>query len=209
MSLLQIMFLGQVITKNKAIETIDFINVISDTAASDNPSIYTLVIGKQLAEGLYGKENVHILDKKINDTTWWTYAKNEKHKEYDEGINKFNSEIIKVLKDNIKYEFLNVLTEDLSKTKAFITYMKGAYRKVIYCSYDHLYIYRKSNNTVYGISLSDMKYIGIDIDKTIDKIKSNPYNTVITDNDFLSSKTREYLGNDEKLIPYLYFLSKE
>lgn len=208
MSLLQIMFLGQVITKNKAFESLDFINVTSDKVTGDKP-IYTLVIGKKLAETLYGKENVHILDKRINDTTWWTYAKNEKHKEYDEGIDKFNSEIVKSLKRNIKYEFLNVLTEDLSKIKAFITFMKGAYKKVVYCSYDHLYVYRKSNNTVYGISLSDMRYIGIDTIKAIDKIKMNPNNTVITDNDFLSSKTREYIGNDEKLIPYLYFLSKE
>ena len=65
MSLLQIMFLGQVITKNNTIETLDFINVTSDTAVSDNATIYTLVIGKQLAETLYGKENVHILDKTI------------------------------------------------------------------------------------------------------------------------------------------------
>lgn len=208
MSLLQIMFLGQVITKNKTFESLDFINVTSDKVTGDKP-IYTLVIGKKLAETLYGKENVHILDKRINDTTWWTYAKNEKHKEYDEGIDKFNSEIVKSLKRNIKYEFLNVLTEDLSKIKAFITFMKGAYKKVVYCSYDHLYVYRKSNNTVYGISLSDMRYIGIDTIKAIDKIKMNPNNTVITDNDFLSSKTREYIGNDEKLIPYLYFLSKE
>jgi hypothetical protein len=49
------MNIGRIITKNKNIDTLDFVDVTSDISSIDN-FVPTLIIGKKQAEEIYGKE---------------------------------------------------------------------------------------------------------------------------------------------------------
>ena len=58
------MNIGRIITKNKNIDTLDFVDVTEHIGNIDN-FIPTLIVGKKNAEEIYGKDNVKVLDKKI------------------------------------------------------------------------------------------------------------------------------------------------
>jgi hypothetical protein len=64
------------------------------------------------------------------------------------------------------------------------------------------------NNTVYGISLSDIQYLGINKNRILRLLNSNSSNIIVENHDFLSKKMRQIIKEDKILIPYLYFLSK-
>jgi hypothetical protein len=64
------------------------------------------------------------------------------------------------------------------------------------------------NNIVYGISLSDIQYLGINKNRILRLLNSNSSNIIVENHDFLSKKMRQIIKEDKILIPYLYFLSK-
>lgn len=200
------MFLGRIITSSKNLQTIDFIDKTSSVSNID-PSIPTLIIGKEKAKEIYGKDKVHILDKEIIPNVFWTYSKMEKRTAFEEDLEAFNNLIIKRLNKEIKYYYFNIFTEKFSKIKKFIKYIENGPVKYIYKNKDHLYIY--SSKSVIGFSLRDTDYIGIDREKIISRIKSNSNNIMIEDENFISDKMKRMVRNANILVPYLYFLQQQ
>ena len=74
------MYIGRIITKNKNINTLDFVDVTKNVGSIDNFTP-TLIIGKKKAEEIYGKENIKVLDKKITNNVSWTFDKVERRNE--------------------------------------------------------------------------------------------------------------------------------
>lgn len=199
------MNIGRIITKNKNIDTLDFVDVTSDISSIDN-FIPTLIIGKKQAEEIYGKDKVKVLDKKITSNVSWTFDKTERRNEYERDLKLFNDSLIKTVRKNVKYEFFNIYIEPLSRIKKLILFIKSNKTKYIYIFNGLIYLYY--NNVVYGISLNDIEYLGVKKNKIINLLKSNPFNIIIEDNNFLSKKMKQIIKEDKTLIPYFYFLSK-
>lgn len=195
------MFIGRVISGAK-IEDMPFFIEVTDEVSDF--SIPTLIVGKKRAIELFGKENIHVLDRNINENVSWTYAKNERRTEYEEDIEKFKNRIIKQINSNVSYYFINIFTEKLSILKKFIKYMYGDERKSVYITEKHIYIY--SGKKVIGLSLPDFEYIGISSKKVIRKIKSNPKNIVFDTTDIPEIKVNSLL-NTNIIIPYVHYLS--
>ena len=201
---IKFMYLGRIITKSKNVETIDFVDVTYDKSLVENCTIPTLTIGKKNAIELVGKENVHFLDKKIRDNLYWTFAKTEQRNEYEHDLKKFNDMVLKKIVSGIEYKNLNIFIEPISKIKKFIHFMNGSAKKVIYSSYSMLYVYCK--NTVYGISLSDLEYIGVTRKKIYSKLYKNKNNIIITNDYFLTKEIKKCINGNKILVPYVYFL---
>ena len=53
------MYIGRIITKNKNINTLDFVDVTDNFGSIDN-FVPTLVIGKKNAENFFGKHNIKV-----------------------------------------------------------------------------------------------------------------------------------------------------
>lgn len=199
------MYIGRIISKNKNIDTLDFVDVTENIGSIDN-FIPTLIIGKKNAEDIYGKENIKVLDKKITDNVSWTFDKVERRNEYERDLKAFNDSLIKTIKKNIKYEFFNIYIEPISRIKKLISFIKSSKIKYLYIFNDHIYMYY--NNIVYGISLSDIEYFGINKNRILKLLNSNSSNIIIENNDFLSKKMKQTIKDDKILVPYLYFLTK-
>lgn len=199
------MYIGRIISNKENIDTLDFVDVTKNIGSIDN-FIPTLIIGKKKAEEIYGKENIKVLDKKITNNVSWTFDKVERRNEYERDLKAFNDSLIKTIKKNIKYEFFNIYIEPISRIKKLISFIKSPKIKYIYIFNDHIYMYYK--NIVYGISLSDIQYLGINKNRILRLLNSNSSNIIIENNDFLSKKMRQIIKEDKILIPYLYFLSK-
>lgn len=199
------MYIGRIISKNKNIDTLDFVDVTENIGSIDN-FIPTLIIGKKKAEDIYGKENIKVLDKKITDNVSWTFDKVEHRNEYERDLKAFNDSLIKTIKKNIKYEFFNIYIEPISRIKKLISFIKSPKIKYIYIFNNHIYMYY--NNIVYGISLSDIEYLGINKNRILKLLNSNSSNIIVENHDFLSKKMKQTIKDDKILVPYLYFLTK-
>ena len=202
------MYIGKVVTKSKTLPIIDYVQIVADYDASDN-SIPTLIIGKSKAESIFGKERIKVLDKKIENNVYWTFAKNERRVDFEADIDAFNDIIIGKLKGAGKYSYYNIFTEDADRTKKFIDWLYTGKRKIIYIIGKHLYMYAPRTDTVFGISLEDIEYTGKDGNAVLDKIKDNKNNIIIYDDNFISQRLRLSILNCQYLIPYLYFLKGE
>lgn len=199
------MNIGRIVTKNKNIETLDFVDVTEHIGDIDNFTP-TLIIGKKNAEKIYGKDKIKVLDKKITHNISWTFDKCERRNEYERDLKLFNDSLIKTSRKNIKYEFFNIYIEPISRIKKLILFIKSNIIKYIYIFNNHIYLYY--NNTVYGISLNDIEYLGIKKKKIINLLKTNNSNIIIENSDFLSKKMKSLIKEDKILVPYLYFLTK-
>ena len=110
------MYIGRIITKGKNLETVDFVDITQQLNITDK-TVPTLIIGKQNAEKIYGKENVHVLDKKIEDNVYWTFGKLERRNDFERDLLAFNKMLIKKLFKNVNYEYFNVYTSDYNEEK--------------------------------------------------------------------------------------------
>ena len=195
------MFLGRIVTKSKQLEVPFFIEV---TEEHGDYSIPTLIVGKKRAIELFGEEKIHVLDKHIQDNVNWTFAKNERRVDYEEDVKQFIDFITDKVKREVSYYFINIFIERYSFLKKFIKYMYGNERKSVYVTKKHIYIYGGKN--VIGLSIGDFDYAGIDSDKVIDKIKSNPQNIVFTDGDLVQNIAK-FSKSNNIIIPYLHYIT--
>ena len=195
------MFLGRIVTKSK-IEDIPFFIEITENPGDF--SIPTLIIGKKHAIDLFGVENIHVLDKKIQENVYWTFAKNERRVDYEEELKKFVNSIENKVNHSVNYYFINIFTEKLSFLKKFIKYIYNNERKSVYVTSKHIYIYGGKN--VIGLSRGDFEYIGIDSDKVIEKIKSNPSNIVFTEYE-IDQNIVKFAKSSNIIIPYIHYIT--
>ena len=199
------MYIGRIITKNKNINTLDFVDVTDNFGSIDN-FVPTLVIGKKNAENFFGKHNIKVLDKHINDNVIWTFDKTERRNEYENELLKFNSNLIKNINKKIKYEFFNFFIEPCSRVKKLLRFVKSSSDKYIYINNEHVYMY--FNDKIYGFSLTDIEYMGVSKNKVLTLLKSNEHNHIVYNKDFLSQKMRNIIKDSNILVPYFYFLTK-
>ena len=199
------MYLGRIITNSKNIKTNCFIEVTNDkTKAIGNITIPTLVIGKKNIQDIVGSENVHYLNKKVSENLYWTFAKTEQRNEYEKDLKAFNEMLLNNLLKSVEYKYLNIFTEPLYTIKRFIKFMEGNIQKIVYICNNMLYVYCK--NTVYGVSLDDLYYVGIKRNKVFKKLRNNGNNIIITNDYFLTRDLKKYINGYKMLVPYVYFL---
>lgn len=195
------MFLARIVSKGNIEEVPFFIEVTSETG---DFSVPTLIIGKKRAVELFGAENVHVLDKKIKENVYWTFAKNERRVDYEEDIKNFIDSVRKKITSGIKYYFVNIFTEKLSFLKKLIEYIYNEEQKSVFITPKHIYIY--SGKSVIGLSRPDFDYAGIDSDKVVRKIKSNPHNTVIFEED-IPKEILSAANFSNITVPYIHYIT--
>lgn len=195
------MFLGRIISNSKQLDVPFFIEI---TDKCDNYSIPTLIIGKKRAIELFGVENIHVLDKKIQENVYWTFAKNERRVDFEEDLKNFINLLVKKIDFSVNYYFINIFTEKYSFLKKFINYIYSDELKSVYVIKKHIYIY--SGKSVIGLSRYDLDYIGVDSDKVINKIKSNPKNIVFTENEIRPDIVK-FSKSSNIIVPYLYYIT--
>lgn len=195
------MFFGRIVTSLKMQDVPFFIEV---TEEYGDYSIPTLIIGKKRAIQQFGEENIHVLDKKIQENVFWTFAKNERRVDFEEDLKSFIELVSQSVKKDVNYYFINIFTEKLAFLKRFIAYIYNNERKSVYVTKKHIYIYGGKN--VIGLSRGDFDYIGINSEKVINKIKSNPKNIVFTEAD-VQPDIVKFSNSNNILTPYLHYIT--
>ena len=196
------MFFGRIISASKSIDAPFYIEIAPKYV---DDGVDTLIVGKKRAVELFGKENVHVLDRKIRDNVSWTYAKNERREEYENDVKKFIDSVSKKVSSSVNYYFVNIFTEKYTFIKKMIRWIDSDSAKSVFVTDRHVYIY--GGKDVIGLSLVDAEYAGIRKRKILDRIKSNPANSVFDGSDFIDENLRKFVKNSNIIVPYIHFIS--
>lgn len=194
--------IARIITNSKMKGIVEFIEVTNDVTKV-NDTIPTLIVGKKNAESLFGRENVHVLDKKIKENLWWTFSLLERRDEFENDIAIFNKMVIDNIGRNITYSFFNLFTENIGRIKKFITFMKNNESKIIYSTDRHLYIFYK--HFVFGLSFDQTDFLGVKKEKIIKILNSIPSIVMIND-ESLAVSIKRMSADNIYLIPYFFHL---
>ena len=191
------MTLGYIVTNRKINGVNGFVEQVSSIEQADSTKPI-LIIGLNNAKKHQGYKT--ILDKKLDENVFWTFSKTESRSEQEEDLKKFYKLIINNILNNIKYYYINIIKLKYNKLKKLINIINSNDRKNIYISNGFIYIPYKGD--ILGLSLKILKYCGINNEKVINKIKMNPCNTVIEDNNSKILKLSRELGNKKYALPY-------
>lgn len=122
------------------------------------PNIPTLIIGWDLAKSLF--PDASILEWKINDSFYWTFAKRKRRNRFENDILKFKEIAIDTILKKVNYQFMDVLTMENIEKKDFFSLLKDDSSKISILKDDMIFILYLKTNTIYGISLKDIDYKG-------------------------------------------------
>lgn len=170
----------------------------------------TLIIGWQFAKQIIPSFN--ILNKKyiINDISiYWTFKKSERKAEYDNDIEAFKYTCYQNLLNSVNYKYIDISYFKYNNIKRFLLFIHNNKNiKYFYLTSNQqfLFIYNPANNknnTVCGISLSLCNYLGVNVEKLINNIKSNKLNKFIYTPTFINDSFKQFLYSNLYLIPFL------
>ena len=147
-----------------------------------------------------------ILDHMFPDGNMWTFKKTEKREIYEENIIEFKNYIIKSISKNINYYYINIYNLKYKDIKRLynILFNNKFNRNINYIFIDkEMMYYCLDNNNVIGISLGLMKYMGIDREKVISKIKSGKNNSIVFSSNKKLWQLKDWFNGMEYIIPSL------
>lgn len=199
------MFLGNIVSENKI--NIDCLFNISHNIDNINKEIPTLIIGWDFCKSIFSDLNLSILDKKINENTFWTFSKKEKRIDYEKDLKFFYEKCINSIGKNVKYRYINILTCGLNIIKNIIKKIHSNESVYIYI-YNNSFIYIYVDNEIIGIDFNSIDYLNINR-KKIYKILYGRNNKVFFNEEFLSIGVKEITNNNKRIIPYLYSIKNE
>ena len=194
-------YIANIVTKNK-IEISEFFNVIADLESADI-SLPTLIIGWDEVKRYFPEQD--ILEKQITPTISWTFSKREKRYQYEKDVSVFVERVIKQLDKIVNYHFFNYLLSTDKKKNDFYEYINKGGNSIYYNS-RFVYIYNPINKTTLGVSLQDLKYIGIDIQIFLKEINKNNNNNIADSLKFITQSSFPLIKDNTKVLPYLNYL---
>ena len=193
--------LGYIVSKNQIRELRGFVKLVDDISKADL-SKPTLIVGLDNAKN--NISNFSILKKQISDKLFWTFKKTEKRTNIEQDLLFFYRYIISNILNNIKYYYINIININYNKLKKLINILYSVDKKYIYINNEMLYLLH--DGYIMGISLKIAKYIGINTEKWLNKLYSNPNNIICKDENKCIKAVKREIGNNKYAIPYFMSL---
>jgi hypothetical protein len=198
------MIVANIVT-NTNINIDKYFNVV-ETLDEIVQGLPTLIIGWDIVKTI--NPNADFVDKKISEEIFWTFKKTERRDIFEEDLYNFiNYSYTKLIK-NINYTFIDLISYSESELKNTFKLIKNMNDVVGYKYKNMLYIYTK--NTIYGVDIKLIEYVGYDVNEILSKIIS--YFDVFLENEQILIEYKDIidvLNNEVKYIPYLYSIEHE
>jgi hypothetical protein len=144
----------------------------------------------------------------LGPNLFWTFKRTEKRDKFEEDLTWFMAYSYQEFVKDLKYVFVDPIQYELFSIKKILKKMNSLKNPVSFSNGRMVYVY--GDNYTFGIDLKLMKFVGINPDKIISKIKSK--SSVFLDGDKIIieyKKNVEALGNQVRYIPFLYTIRHE
>ena len=193
------MKIANIVSTNK-VGVSDEFNVVT---SFDNiiEGLPTLIVGFEVVNKKFPDFN--ILSRQLGPNLFWTFKRTEKRDKYEEDLTWFMAYAYQYLVKDLKYVFIDPIQYRLHSIKKIIKKVKTLDKPVSYFNGRMVYIY--GDNFIFGLDTHLLKFIGLNVDKIILKIKK--YSGVFLDDNKIIieyKKNVEALGNQVRYIPFLY-----
>lgn len=198
------MYIGNIVSENEIKLTTGF-NVVSDINNIIS-GIPTLIIGWGLVKTIYGDNKPSILEKQINELTYWEFSKREKRVDYESGINIFITTCFEHIVNNLNYEFIDVLTIKYKTIKKLLLFLNNEHKNYIYVK-NNSFIYILNENSIYGLDLNTIDFLNIERKKIYRRLYSNN-NEIHFNEDIIPKNLRKEIKNN-KIIPFIIKILRE
>lgn len=200
------MFLANIISQDKELITNDF-NLVNNQNEIIK-GLPTLIIGYDYIKNNYNKYD--ILDRRLDDNTFWTFRKVEKRELHDADIFNFSTYVYTSIASTVEYHYIDPFQISFKNAKKFLNILFTG-KSISYLFVDEKkyikILYILINNIIYGVDISLMNILEFKTDKLIDKLKTSENVFLAGDNIFIEyQKGIEFLDNQHKYVPLLYRL---
>lgn len=192
------------ILTDKNFESCDFYNIVSQKEDLLE-NIPTLVIGWEFTKTLYPEAN--IISWEIDKDTYWTFGNRERRQRYEESLVKFRELALNRLVKKIKYKFISSIECDDINFNALNFLLDNFSGFKLYINNDMVYV--AGENTpdtspyVYGFSMREYNYIGLDVKQLFKKIYNSKIE-IIKSTDNIPWEIKNIIKNRNYIIPCLY-----
>lgn len=191
--------IGYIVTKSRIKGIKGFVKVVNDISLAD-PTKPILIVGYNVAKEHPKFET--ILDKELDDGLYWTFRKVESRSDYEDDLEKFYEIVIAKAVKSVKYYYVNVLTLSLKKAKAMLTILDAPMEKNVFINKSMIYFC--VGESVCGISINIMRYIGIRYNKIMERLSKFRNLKIITkDYEGIKNLLSEIGYENKYLIPFL------
>jgi len=173
-----------------------------DKIIEDKP---TLVIGLDNAK----KINIPLdfLDRKINNSLYWTFSKKEKRLFFEEDLYFFQKEVYNQLKEKNVYTFIDFILDPKESINDFLNYVKNKKNIITYKNKNMLYLL--FDFTIFGVDLEQLRYLGKDNTNTLTFFKNNSKVFLEDENILIKyNNDLEMFNFEVKYIPLIYKINK-
>ena len=198
------MKVANIVSTNKVLVSEEF-NVVTSL---DNiiQGLPTLIIGFDVVNKKFPDFN--ILSKQLGPNLFWTFKRTEKRDKYEEDLTWFMAYAYQEFVKELKYVFVDPIQYQRFSIKKILKKMNSISKPVSFYNGRMVYVY--GDNYTFGIDMKLMKFVGLNTDKIISKIKSK--SSVFLEGDKIIieyKKNVEALGNQVRYIPFLYTIRHE
>ena len=195
------MKIGNILSKDVVIAPKEF-NIIGSLGDAI-VGLPTLIVGYDYVNNNY--PDFDITDISLGNNLYWTFKRTEKRDKYEEDLNWFIQKAYKNLVKEIIYIFVDPLQHQPKTLIKIIRKIYSLPNITTYVNNKMCYIY--SEKLVFGIDLKLIKFVGLNLEKVLQKIKKIS-GVFTTREDLLKEDRRviQLLGNKDFYIPFLIYL---
>jgi hypothetical protein len=193
------------IVSDKTIDVSEIFNVVK-TMDEIQHGLPTLIIDYDYVVKHY--PDFDVSDMCLGPNLYWTVKKAQKRDKYTKDLNLFINMVYTDLIKGVNYLFVDLIQYKITTFKRIIQKIRELDKVTTYMHGQMIYIY--SDNLVFGIDLKLAKYVGLDINKLISKIKVKSTDFLV-DTEILIEYNQilEELEFQVKYIPYLFSIINE
>lgn len=184
---------------------------VTDTLDGVDRSLPTIIIGLEKARSIIDGFNILVKDYPIQSLSW-TYKITEDRCENEADLFRFYDRCYDEMLHSVRYFYVNFTQYPYSRLKGLYQYVvHGTDTRSCFLTRDSnfLFIYSHERNTVFGISLTMMDYIGVGKDKVKRLVRSNKSNVFVNAKVYSDPIMRKIIGNNTHYIPVLANLFSE
>ena len=191
--------LGYILSDKKIDKVSRMVGVVSnpDEIPDGSPR---LIVGlkRAKASGLYK----NILEKQLDDNTWWCFSRNESRSEFNEAIETFARMCLERVVAASNYFYVDLSKLNLSNARKLV--YEAFHGKDIWAYEDGDMLYFTLGGNVFGIHLIVLEYIGVRREKLISVLQKNSGIRIVNGKKTSVFGLRRYANGRKYVIPLIF-----